>query len=130
MGTVRGTGDFVTEHPPTIHDADALGVALPPHQPKPTSLDGQTESSHTLWESPDGLVEVGVWECTPGTFTAFRDGYDEVAHIHVGRATVTSETGDKAHLGPGSTLVTPAGWKGTWQVHETIRKTYILRTIH
>lgn len=119
----------MSEQPPTIHAADARTVDLPPHTPKPTSVDGQTESSLTLWESSDGVVEVGVWECTPGTFTAFRDGYDEVAQILAGTATVMPESGDPIELVPGSTLVTPSGWKGSWRVHETIRKTYILRTI-
>lgn len=114
---------------PTIADADALVLELPPHTPKPTSLDGQTESSATLWESEDGLLETGVWECTPGTFTAFRDGYDEIAHIVSGSATVESNDGAIVQLAPGSTLITPAGWKGTWIVHDTVRKVYVIRTL-
>jgi uncharacterized protein len=115
---------------PTIHSPNANALPLPPHAPKPTSLDGQTESALSIWKSVDGVAETGVWECTVGTFTASRDGYDEVAVILSGTATVTSETGDVVNLGPGSTLVTPAGWKGTWTVHETIRKVYFLRTLN
>lgn len=114
---------------PTIHAPDANAMQLPPHAPKPTSIDGQTESSATIWMSGDGVTETGVWECTVGTFTASRDGYDEVAVILSGTATVTSDAGDVVHLGPGSTIVTPAGWTGTWIVHETMRKVYVLRTI-
>lgn len=117
------------ENPPTIVDSDALRLLLPPHTLKPTSIDGQTESSVTIWESSDGRVETGVWECVPGTFTAFRDGYDEIAHIVSGMATVTSNDGEVVELSPGSTLVTPAGWKGNWTIHETVRKVYVLRTI-
>lgn len=114
---------------PTINASDANTMPLPPHAPKPTSLDGQTESIASIWKSEDGVVETGVWECTPGTFTASRDGYDEVAHVVSGTATVTSTAGDVIALGPGSTLVTPAGWTGTWTVHETIRKIYVVRTL-
>ncbi len=28
--------------------------------------------------------------------------------------------------GPGDTAVFPRGWSGTWQIHETIRKLYVL----
>jgi uncharacterized cupin superfamily protein len=114
---------------PTIHEADVASINLPVASPKPTSLNGQTESSLTLWESPDGHVQFGVWECSPGTFTARRDGYDEVAQIVLGTATVTSDAGDTHELAPGSVFVTPAGWSGTWTIHETVRKTYVVRTI-
>jgi uncharacterized cupin superfamily protein len=117
------------ESVPTVHAADVNTMPLPPHAPKPTSIDGQTESALTLWKSSDGVAETGVWECTAGNFTAARDGYDEVAVILSGTATVTSDLGEVVELGPGSTLVTPAGWTGTWTVHETIRKAYFIRTI-
>lgn len=114
---------------PAVHVPDVRTLSLPPHAPKPTSLDGQSESTAITWTSVDSVVESGVWECTAGTFTASRDGYDEVAVILAGTATVTSDAGDTAEVGPGSTLVTPAGWTGTWTVHQTIRKVYVLRTI-
>ncbi|MGA5699916.1 cupin domain-containing protein [Peterkaempfera bronchialis] len=108
--------------------ADASTVVLPPALPKPTSVDGQLEATLTTWESADGLVEVGVWECGPGRFTAVRDGYDEICQVVSGSATVYTEGGADVELRPGSTLVMPAGWRGTWQVHETIRKVYLVRT--
>lgn len=114
---------------PAIHAPDARTLPLPPHASKPTSLDGQTESTAITWTSVDNVVESGVWECNAGTFTASRDGYDEVAVILAGTATVTSDAGDTAEVGPGSTLVTPAGWTGKWTVHETVRKVYVLRTV-
>ena len=114
---------------PTIHASDANTMSLPAHTPKPTSIDGQTESIATVWTSEDGLVETGVWECTAGTFTASRDGYDEVALILSGSATVVSDAGETVTLRPGSTFVTPAGWTGRWTVHETMRKVYVVRTI-
>jgi uncharacterized cupin superfamily protein len=114
---------------PTIHEADVASITMPAAVLKPTSQNGQTESTLSLWKSPDGKLEMGVWECDPGTFTARRDGYDEVAHIVAGTATVSSDAGDTVELAPGSVFVTPAGWTGTWTIHTKVRKTYIIRTL-
>ncbi|WP_406415758.1 cupin domain-containing protein [Streptomyces sp. NBC_00873] len=113
---------------PVAFLADAVTTDLPTACPKPTSTTGQQETSHTLWTSPDGLVEVGVWECDPGHFTATREGYDEICQVLSGTATVDTEGGESVELRPGATLAMPAGWRGTWQVHETIRKVYVVRT--
>ena len=113
----------------TFSTRNALADELPMPTPKPTSMSGQTESSRDIWISPDGQFETGVWECSPGVFTASRDGYDEVATILSGTATVTDSHGLVSEIGPGSVLVTPAGWSGTWTVHETLRKVYTIRTI-
>ncbi|MGW4470737.1 cupin domain-containing protein [Nonomuraea sp. NPDC004354] len=103
--------------------SDALSVAMPPAVPKPTSLTGQRESTLELWR--DGGAETGVWECEPGTFTAVRDGFHEICQILTGRATLTADDGQVTELVPGSTVVLNDGWKGTWVVHETMRKIYV-----
>lgn len=116
---------------PAAHVAVALRhvtadtVPLPAPQPKPTSRTGQSEASLSLWEAGPRTA-AGVWECEPGEFTAVRDDVAEVCHILEGRGTVTGEDGTSADLAPGSLLVLPAGWRGTWVVQETIRKTYVL----
>lgn len=71
-------------------------------------------------------MSTGVWECTPGTFRASRDDYHEICGILSGSATVTSDAGEPVMLGPGDLLVTPQGWTGTWEVHETLRKLYVI----
>jgi uncharacterized cupin superfamily protein len=40
--------------------------------------------------------------------------------------TVTPDGGEPTDIGPGDTAVFPLGWAGTWQIHETIRKLYVL----
>jgi uncharacterized cupin superfamily protein len=109
----------------SAHNLD--GLELPAGDPKPTSLTGQSESFTDLWVSPDARMEMGVWECTAGTFTATRNGYDEIAHIISGTATVTDSHGVVTELSPGTVFVTPEGWAGTWVVHELMRKTYTIR---
>ena len=34
--------------------------------------------------------------------------------------------GEAQDIGPGDSAVFPVGWAGTWQIHETIRKLYVL----
>ncbi|MBL0371234.1 DUF861 domain-containing protein [Rhizobium sp. KVB221] len=101
-----------------------LGEALP----KATSIEGdQREASHTLWTSDDGLVEVGVWECTPGRFTAARETNSEICHIVSGRVSLHNSDGTTKEVGPGEVLVLPIGWKGEWTIHEKTRKLYFMQ---
>lgn len=105
----------------SIHDA--LEAAIGPHTPKPTSLtDGQTEAVRSLWEQ--GRVDTGIWECTPGTFTAERDGHTEICTILSGSVTLEVEGEEPEHLKAGDVFVMPSGWKGVWHVHEPLRKHY------
>lgn len=105
---------------------DASTADLGPFAAKPTSVaGGQQEAALEAWTSDDGRTAAGVWECTPGTFTAVRDGYHEVCQILSGRATIVGQDGTTQEVGPGSTLVMPAGRQGEWRVHETVRKTYV-----
>ncbi|UNB54466.1 cupin domain-containing protein [Mycolicibacterium sp. YH-1] len=82
------------------------------------------ESTSELWE--DDSTSVGIWECGPGVFTADRGAGTEVCHIVAGYGTITGEDGVAADVGPGSLLVLPRGWRGTWAVRETIRKSYVI----
>ncbi|GLW96109.1 cupin domain-containing protein [Microtetraspora sp. NBRC 16547] len=107
------------------HLVDAPQAELPAARPKPTSLTGQEESLLVLWAADRDGAEAGIWECEPGTFTAVRDGFHEICQILTGRATVRGEDGGVVELVPGSTVVLPDGWRGTWEVHETMRKTYV-----
>lgn len=100
-----------------------LGVA----EAKPTSIEGeQLEASKMLWTSDDGLVEVGVWECTPGRFTSVRETNSEICHIVSGRVSLHGPDGHTREVGPGELLVLPRGWRGEWTIHETTRKLYII----
>ncbi|MGV0808041.1 cupin domain-containing protein [Mycolicibacterium setense] len=103
---------------------DAGTAELPEPQPKPTSLSGQLESSVSVWA--DTVTDTGVWECGPGEFTADRSGATEVCHIISGSGRVVGEDGTAADIGPGSLLVLPRGWRGTWLIKETVRKTYVM----
>lgn len=98
---------------------------LGPATPKPTALtEGVLEASDALWAVPG--VDVGYWECTPGRFAATRDGYTEVCQFLSGRVTIEVDGEEPVTFGAGDTLITPSGWRGTWDVHETVRKLYVI----
>jgi uncharacterized cupin superfamily protein len=104
------------------HD-NAVTAELPAPQPKPTSRSNQAEATLNVWSGES--THAGVWECGPGEFTADRSNETEVCHIIAGSGTVVGEDGVRADIGPGSLLVLPKGWRGTWFITETIRKTYV-----
>lgn len=111
--------------PVSLRHVTANSVVLPHPQPKPTSRTGQMESTLSLWEA-GAYTSTGVWECEPGEFSAVRDTSTEVCQILSGTATVHGDDGTSVRVAAGSLLVLPIGWRGTWVIHEKLRKTYVL----
>ncbi|MDX1871136.1 cupin domain-containing protein [Mycolicibacterium sp. 120266] len=107
-----------------LHHVHATVTELPTPEPKPTSRSNQLESTLDVWSA--GALSTGVWECGPGEFTADRSTNTEVCQIISGYGTVTGEDGAAADIGPGSLLVLPRGWRGTWVIRETIRKSFVI----
>ncbi len=104
---------------------DVLGVELELIGPKPGATRGDpVESGIELVN--DGLVQTGVWEVTPGTFPGAKVGICELMHFVAGRGTITSADGTVTRISPGVVMFTPDGWRGTWDVEETVRKTYVI----
>lgn len=106
---------------PGVADMD-----LGPFAPKPTTIEGdQREAAVALYASPDGRVEIGIWECTPGRFRADRSGASEYCHFLKGRVEMIRADGTRQEFGPGDAFNLPLGWKGEWRVIEQVRKIYI-----
>ena len=73
---------------------DLNTVEVKEFKPKPTTLTkGQKEAAVQLWASNDGTTKIGVWECTPGEFTADRTSAGEYCHIISGSASVKNIDG-------------------------------------
>lgn len=105
---------------------NARATELRDWTPKPTALtDGLTEASVTTWASASDGAEAGIWGCDVGSFTAVRDGYTEICQFLAGTATIEPEGEAPFEVREGDTLVMPSGWRGTWHVHEPIRKVFI-----
>ncbi|MDQ1616404.1 MAG: uncharacterized protein QOJ60_2343 [Actinomycetota bacterium] len=114
-----------TALPPLVSLADAMSAELQPDPDPPEATHGEANASYAeLYR--DDVVECGVWEVTPGVFPSSKDGVGEHMHILAGSATVTGDDGVSVELSPGVTWVAPDGWRGTWDVRETIRKVYVI----
>lgn len=109
------------------------------HSPETTALEDKGLKATTLEGAPheglavlhgdaDAGLTVGVWECSPGTFSKDASDYDEVCHILSGRSTLRSSDGAETELTAGTLVVIPRGWVGTWTVHEHMRKAYTVVT--
>jgi len=73
----------------------------------------------------DRHTEIGVWEVTPGSFPASKDGECELMQFVSGAGTISDDRG-VTEIRPGATMFCPDGWTGRWEVLETTRKTYAL----
>ena len=80
-------------------------------------------ATHGLEMWVDGEKSAGIWQCTPGPSYWVQDG-NEVIYVLSGRMTVTPDGGEATDVGAGDIAVFPTGWKGTWDIHETVRKVY------
>lgn len=108
-----------------MHRMETAGAALTPAGRKATTIAGDPHEAWTaLYE--DERVEVGVWECTPGSFTSFWDGRTETIHVISGDGTLIEEDGTRHELTPGALVVMPAGARGTWEIRETLVKSYTI----
>jgi uncharacterized cupin superfamily protein len=67
----------------------------------------------------------GIWESTPGKWSISYTE-DEFCIILEGRVTLTDESGKAQTFKAGDAFVIPAGFKGTWETVEKVRKCYAI----
>ena len=80
-----------------------------------------------LYESaPAGLV-AGIWECEVGRWRIQMDPTEhEYMVVLAGRCRLHATDGTFAEAGPGEALVIPAGFAGSFEVLETLRKHFVI----
>ncbi len=111
----------------TMYTPSILDTPLRPTGPvDPTN---PTRALTADWPFLDGELQIGVWECSPGSFTGRTGDENEAMFMVAGRATVShgdSVGGGTYDLAPGTLWTTPRGWHSTWDVHQTVRKMYVI----
>ena len=76
------------------------------------------------YTSEDGTALSGLWECTPGSFDVAYDDW-EFCHLISGACTITREHGTPVGLKAGDGFVLEPGFKGRWEVTETMTKHFV-----
>jgi uncharacterized protein len=105
-------------------DLDDWGLLEPPLA---IPLDGDMATHGLdLYATEDGSISTGVWQCGPGNSRWDMPDEGEFIHVLSGRMTCTADDGTVTEVGPGATVVFPKGWAGTWNIHETLRKVYVI----
>ncbi|WP_432841765.1 cupin domain-containing protein [Dactylosporangium sp. CA-092794] len=68
----------------------------------------------------------GVWESDPGASRWEFLTRGEIIHVVSGRMTVQRDGEEPTEVAAGTTAYFPIGWCGTWTIHETLRKVYVV----
>lgn len=79
--------------------------------------------NNTFTTANEGKRLVGVWSCTPGSFS-WQYPSDELQVILDGSAEIKFESGVTLNIKKGDIFVCSQGERCVWTVHETIRKIY------
>jgi len=80
----------------------------------------------TMWTGPEGSgQETGIWQCTAGPSYWVQEE-NEFIYLLSGSLTVTPDGGKPMTFGAGDSAMFPRGWRGTWDLHETVRKVYVV----
>lgn len=112
-----------------LRSLDALSLSAP--VAKPTAVNGTSPADAT--DSVSSLaassVDLGFWECSPGSFKTARNGVNEVVLILEGSGTLVSDTGDRLDHKAGDLVLLPDGWSGVWEIHEQFRKYYVTMSV-
>ena len=97
-----------------------------PLVPVPTAQVASGSPASGLVEFDVVGADVGVWEHTVGVSTDVEA--DEVFVVISGRATITVRGSEEPPLriGPGDVIELEAGAETIWDVHETVRKLWLL----
>ncbi|HEX3844453.1 MAG TPA: cupin domain-containing protein [Steroidobacteraceae bacterium] len=72
-----------------------------------------------------GQFFCGRWSSTPGKWRV-RYTENELCVITAGRVTLESAAGESQSFAAGDAFVVPAGFEGTWTVHEDCTKLYAI----
>ena len=108
-------------------------LSAPPQIDAPWPGTAVSGDPHTrLWNlhtSDDGKILTGLWESTPGVWSIDYADW-EYCHLLEGRCTIQLVGKPPVELKAGDVFVLQTGAKGTWTVHETIRKYYVFALGH
>lgn len=86
-----------------------------------------SESISNFYTSADEKTSAGVWECAPCREVFDAWPVDEMMTVIAGSVTITTSEGAQTFT-PGDTFILPKGTACTWEITETLRKFYMIRS--
>lgn len=98
---------------------EALAAKLPVGETVAVQAVGQDQSVEAA------AVQIGVWESSPGKFRR-NVASSEFSHIVSGWCTFTPDGDAPVELRAGDAVFFPANTRGTWDIREHVRKTYVI----
>ena len=112
-----------------LRSIDPLAAPLTVVGPKAGATAGSPVESDLTIHAADG-VDMGIWECTPGTWPSEKVGVGELMHFVAGHGWLVDADGRREEIRPGLVRYLPDGWRGHWEVDETVRKVYVIVRSH
>lgn len=96
--------------------------------PRPDRLLSAHNPLRTTWTHfEEGALACGIWACEPGAWKIrFADHKQEFFCVIAGRVRLHDEAGLVVEVGPGEAAVIPAGFAGTFEVLEAVRKYFVV----
>jgi uncharacterized cupin superfamily protein len=82
--------------------------------------------THNHYTDPTEQFFAGIWQSNVGAKSVSYTEEEEVCVILEGRVRLTDLAGNAKEFGAGSTFVLPAGFKGTWETLEAVKKIYVI----
>ncbi|MFK7940640.1 MAG: cupin domain-containing protein [Roseovarius sp.] len=92
------------------------------------TTDDQTEWNKTFYQTPDGSILAGIWECAPCRLEFEEYPVDEKMTVISGSVTLTQADGTAEVFNAGDVLFVSKGSKFNWHITETLRKYYMIAT--
>ncbi len=109
---------------------DAKSVELKPWPawPPEDTLEGEVlHSGRVLVRDASGAMSVGIWECPPCKFRDHQTSTSTALILSGSGYLIHEATGERIELKPGVRFAaTPDGSAVIWEIHQTIRKFYVL----
>lgn len=108
-----------------IHLPDTARFELPASVPAKEPISTPIAEAATYAAQGQGGLLTGVWECTPGRFR--RQVMErEFSHFISGHGFFIPDEGEPVELRPGDAILFPANCHGTWDIRETLRKSFVI----
>lgn len=83
------------------------------------------QTADNYYTDPTGRFSAGIWECAPGLWS-ISTTEEEFCLLLQGRVVLTDAAGGSRTLVAGDAFTIPAGFVGSWETVETVRKYYVI----